>query len=749
MSDIIVKFKPKGDKELIRAIKLLTNASDELNDELKFQQKQSRKTGNAFIVLGQKIGFLSTKSKRNVKANAMLSFSLSTMRSKLLLASFGVNLLAGAFALVTVKLLGAASETEKLKTRLTALYGSVTKGSEVFANFTRVASTTPFAIDQVVQAGASLKSFGVDAEANIKPLADLAAYMNTDIVNAASAMGRAFAGGVGAADVFREKGVLNIIKEFNGIKDLTKITLPEFRRAMIATFVDPNAGIAGATSLLANTFAGSLSNMQDAFFQFSSAVGEFFLGPTGQGLRTMTATLQKMTEHLKVAAETPMETLIRKMQILNIDASKYQIILLEIQKRELENSIVYKTTNEQMKERSSIIGQSSTKVKQQADLTLDLNKRLSLFFKTNNKDLNDLAKDWNSYNDILIKNKGSVGLFDNTVKDLFGTFKDNPFLNKDNFVNPDFFKFNTEQFEQLKEDMKEFVLTTAEMEQLNIDLGIVEGDITKLAQIKVLMKEIELLQQATATTLPTPIDMALPKDQEDILRKSVDRNKEVLLELETSFKAISASGNFGDAIIAADAYAQQLGKVISQENALLNIQEAKIKSFGRLAGALGSLVGSTGKNTKEQARLAQAAAIIDTYAGANKAFKQGGVLGFVTGAAIIAQGLANVVQINTQLSKMGGSGGGAPQFEDGGYVGGRRHSQGGTMIEAERGEFVMSRNAVESIGTETLNQMNQGGGGGTINVSVTGNVLTQDYVEGELAEAIKEAARRGSDFGLS
>ena len=54
-----------------------------------------------------------------------------------------------------------------------------------------------------------------------------------------------------------------------------------------------------------------------------------------------------------------------------------------------------------------------------------------------------------------------------------------------------------------------------------------------------------------------------------------------------------------------------------------------------------------------------------------------------------------------------------PSFEKGGLVGGQRHSQGGTMIEAERGEFVMSRNAVQSIGTETLSQINQGGGAGT------------------------------------
>ena len=89
-----------------------------------------------------------------------------------------------------------------------------------------------------------------------------------------------------------------------------------------------------------------------------------------------------------------------------------------------------------------------------------------------------------------------------------------------------------------------------------------------------------------------------------------------------------------------------------------------------------------------------------------------------------------------------------PKMAQGGMIGGRRHSQGGTMIEAEQGEFIMSRNAVESVGIENLNQMNQGGGS-AVTVNVSGNVLTQDFVEEELAEAIKEAARRGTDFGIS
>ena len=120
--------------------------------------------------------------------------------------------------------------------------------------------------------------------------------------------------------------------------------------------------------------------------------------------------------------------------------------------------------------------------------------------------------------------------------------------------------------------------------------------------------------------------------------------------------------------------------------------------------------------------------------------------------ALLTAGLAEASMIEAQIKhaqNVGFSGGGAPKFAEGGYVGGRLHSQGGTMIEAERGEFVMSRNAVESIGLETLNQMNQSGGGAGINVTVTGNVLTQDFVEGELAESIKEAVRRGSDFGLT
>ena len=78
-------------------------------------------------------------------------------------------------------------------------------------------------------------------------------------------------------------------------------------------------------------------------------------------------------------------------------------------------------------------------------------------------------------------------------------------------------------------------------------------------------------------------------------------------------------------------------------------------------------------------------------------------------------------------------------FEDGGLVGGKRHSEGGTIIEAERGEFVMSRSAVEAIGIETLNQLNQGKGTGvTVNISAP---LVDETVVDAIIPAIERAKR--------
>ena len=80
----------------------------------------------------------------------------------------------------------------------------------------------------------------------------------------------------------------------------------------------------------------------------------------------------------------------------------------------------------------------------------------------------------------------------------------------------------------------------------------------------------------------------------------------------------------------------------------------------------------------------------------------------------------------------------AEKFEQGGLIGGQRHSQGGTLIEAERGEFVMSRNAVDSIGINNLNAMNQGTSPITLNISAP---LVDETVIDSIIPAIEKAQR--------
>ena len=47
-----------------------------------------------------------------------------------------------------------------------------------------------------------------------------------------------------------------------------------------------------------------------------------------------------------------------------------------------------------------------------------------------------------------------------------------------------------------------------------------------------------------------------------------------------------------------------------------------------------------------------------------------------------------------------------PKFAKGGWIGGKAHSEGGELIEAERGEFIINKKAVQAVGTGFLNSVN-------------------------------------------
>ena len=61
-------------------------------------------------------------------------------------------------------------------------------------------------------------------------------------------------------------------------------------------------------------------------------------------------------------------------------------------------------------------------------------------------------------------------------------------------------------------------------------------------------------------------------------------------------------------------------------------------------------------------------------------------------------------------------------------------------INAQGGEFVMQRSAVQSIGVDNLQNMNEGGGGITLNISAP---LIDDTIVDTIIPAIDRARREG------
>lgn len=172
---------------------------------------------------------------------------------------------------------------------------------------------------------------------------------------------------------------------------------------------------------------------------------------------------------------------------------------------------------------------------------------------------------------------------------------------------------------------------------------------------------------------------------------------------------------------------QQYAKIMEMQRQLLESgtttalsnAQALADGMGAISGALIDLLMQNAKQGGQAAEFAKQLALfqlaIDTgvaISGIIKAASQnpanvlGGVPAIIAqiaaGTAIVLTNIARARAILTQD---------VPQFEQGGMVGGQLHSSGGTMIEAERGEYVINRkmtakykDAVEAINRGNFDQ---------------------------------------------
>lgn len=173
-------------------------------------------------------------------------------------------------------------------------------------------------------------------------------------------------------------------------------------------------------------------------------------------------------------------------------------------------------------------------------------------------------------------------------------------------------------------------------------------------------------------------------------------------------------------------------KKLSEQEFAANAQVVSqtLDAVAKLTGAIASAYDEEAKTSKEafekRKKLQIATALMSAASGVIQILTQPSTLPspfdwIVKGINAAALAVTTGVQISnikkTQFEGGGsasGSAGASPNlgrnYEEGGLIGGRRHAQGGTMIEAEAGEAIMTRGAVTMF-QPLLSAMNQMGGG--------------------------------------
>lgn len=138
--------------------------------------------------------------------------------------------------------------------------------------------------------------------------------------------------------------------------------------------------------------------------------------------------------------------------------------------------------------------------------------------------------------------------------------------------------------------------------------------------------------------------------------------------------------------------------------------------------------------------VAIAQALINTYEGVTKAFSQGGVLGFVTGALILAAGMEQVRRIRSTTP---GSSGSATSI--GGSTGGGSDAasmRGGVSKIALTGPNTASAHEMVTAGAPDTGSVRTGGTTGGITINYHGTVIDSERAERKLSRRLKIADRR-------
>jgi len=172
--------------------------------------------------------------------------------------------------LVIRNLVSTGRELENLQVRLKFLLKDTNEGAKAFDNMVKFASKVPFSLEEI-QAGSGILATVTDNATELQKMLEItgnvAAVTGLDFRTASEQIQRSFSAGIGAADLFREKGVRNML----GFQAGAAVSIEETVAAFEKVF-GRGGRFGRATDELANTLGGTLSMIGDKIFAFKKTL---------------------------------------------------------------------------------------------------------------------------------------------------------------------------------------------------------------------------------------------------------------------------------------------------------------------------------------------------------------------------------------------------------------------------------------------------------------------------------------------
>ena len=173
--------------------------------------------------------------------------------------------------LVAKSFLDTARETERLQVRFKFLFDDVREGEKAFRGLTEFASKVPFSLEEIQRGAGNLAVVSQSAEEMNRLLAitgDLAVASGLDFQTTAEQLQRVFSSGINSADLFRERGV----REMLGFEAGVAVSAEKSKQHIIDIFETGSKSFVGGSQVMADTFDGVISMIGDKIRIFKQGV---------------------------------------------------------------------------------------------------------------------------------------------------------------------------------------------------------------------------------------------------------------------------------------------------------------------------------------------------------------------------------------------------------------------------------------------------------------------------------------------